>query len=250
MKIICTTSNNYVHCLKIFIFLFNRNWSSNQRVEIVGYKYPDFELPSNFTFYSMGEQGSDPSCFSGDLRKYFEKQDDWFIWMMDDTFIKQVNFFLLKELICLSTIKENYGKYDYEDLVKKQFTNNIGRIYLTSDGVRQLHTHWGYLNSHASDKENGSNSYTIYANTQESNYRLSTQPSLWNKEFLLKYLTEGLSPWAFELQQPINDGWLILGSDQAAIKSNEGVTKHDIFAYNLHGISLEQIEEMKQLELI
>lgn len=218
-KIIVSTSDRYHHCLRIFIYLFNRNWSDKQHVEIVGYKHPDFELPSNFTFYSMGEQGSDPSCFSGDLRGYFSEEDKYFIWLFEDSFIKGVN---LKDLDFIKSLLDvgEYGRIDLGDQCMRGCNE-------------ELIGDWG-----------------VYQYCQDRNYRLSTQPSIWNKEFLLKYLQEGLSPWDFERQHPINDGWAIIGLNTTTVTYNEGVTKKDIFAYNLDGVPQEQIDEMKQLNII
>src|ERR1035438_568210 len=104
-KIIVTTSDKYHHIIPIFVFLFQKYWGSKQRVELVGYKTPDCLLPDNFTFVSIGEQGSKKD-FSTDLRKYFEEQDEYFIWSMEDTFLKKtINFESLDVLISL--MKEN-----------------------------------------------------------------------------------------------------------------------------------------------
>lgn len=220
MKIIVTTSNAYHHLLPIFCYLFNKNWSSKQEVEIVGYDYPKFLLPINFSFVSLGKQEGGPENFSTDLRKYFERQDRWFIWMMEDTFIKKVSLERLNALLLLT----------------ESIYDDIGRINLSKECIKQDHV-----------KIPGSN---LYENTQTANYRQSTQPSIWNKEFLLKYLTPGLTPWKFETQECINDGYRILGFDTPVVYHNEGVTKKDIFKYNFDGVSEEQINEMKQLQII
>lgn len=201
------------------MYLFNKNWSENQHVEIVGYKHPDFELPSNFTFYSMGEQGADPSCFSGDLRKYFEKQDDWFVWLFEDSFIKGID---VDDLYWIN----NYLLID-----------GVGRIDLGDQCIRGCNKPF--------IKYTG-----VYRYCYDRAYRLSTQPSIWRKEFLLKYLNPGLSPWDFERLHPVIDGWDIIGLDTKTLEYNEGVTKKDIFAYNLDGVPQDQINEMKQLGIL
>ncbi len=221
MKIICTTSNKYLHLLKISCYLFNKNWSSEQQVEIVGYDKPEFELPPNFTFYSLGKQTDTNKDFSNDLRKYFEKQDDWFIWYFDDTFLKSLDLF--KFDILKSLIREP----------------NVGRINLTYAGRIQDHfKSWTVRGN------------VIIENTQTARYRICTQISLWNRKFLLQYLKPNMSPWDFESQDPKNDGWRILGLENGCIEHNEGVTRHDIHKYNLKGIREEQIQEMKELGLI
>jgi hypothetical protein len=222
MKITVTTSDKYHHLLKIFVYLFNKNWSSAQEVEIVGYNKPYFELPNNFTFYSLGKQSNTNKDFSNDLRKYFEKQDEWFIWVMEDSWIKSVDFVELSILKYLIFHVPNLGKINLSRATQIQ----DHRLYDTIDD------------------------YRILENTQTSLYRLSTAPSIWNREFLLQYLKPNLNPWDFETQESINDGWRILGPEEEAIKYNEGVCKRDLYDYDLNGIKEEQINEMKQLGIL
>lgn len=56
MKIVCTTSDKYLHLMPVFVYLFNKYWP-NQQCEVVGYQKPN-NLPDNFTFHSMGVQGN------------------------------------------------------------------------------------------------------------------------------------------------------------------------------------------------
>ncbi len=211
MKIICTTSNKYAHILPIFIHLFNKFWP-NEQCEIVGYDKPDIELPENFTFHSMGVQG-DVSEWSTDLRKYFEQQDEFFIWLMEDSFIKEVNELNLMQCCAMATA-------------------GVGRIDLTKDLQKREHyqDNLGYIHAHP-----------------QSRYRLSTQPSIWNRDYLLKYLTDGLTPWKFETQDPKDDGHAIIGYKGAAIIHNEGVRKNDIYAYDFTGFDLQTLIELKEI---
>lgn len=224
MKIIVTTSNKYLHILPIFCFLFNKFWSDKQPVEIVGYDKPEFSLPGNFSFHSLGKQIGGPENFSTDLRAYFEKQDQWFIWMMEDTF--------LKAPVLHKTLRALIAEAPYK-------FSNIGKINLTNEFVKRIHKEYSV---------NGNIKY--YCAAPHSDYRLSTQPSIWNREFLLKYLTDGLTPWKFETQESINDGWDVLGVYENTIFHNEGVRKNNIYDYNFDGVSDELINEMKHLYII
>lgn len=221
MKIIVSTSNAYQnHLLPIFTYLFNKNWGAVNEVAIIGYDTPRCALPPNFTFHSLGKQGHVME-FSNDMRRYFETQDDYFIWCMEDSFIKSVDHERLESVKVLAKVPM------------------AGRIYLSRQGMRQKHEPFGDING-----------YTMYSCDQDSMYRLSTMPSIWSKEFLLKYLKPGLSPWAFELQQPTNDGYLVLGPTSDAVSHIEGTTKHNIYNLSLDGIKSEQIDEMTKLGII
>ena len=226
MKIIVTTSNEYSHIVPIFCHLFNKFWNDGQRVEIVGYDYPNYSLPTNFTFVRLGKQTPDKQNFTRDLRKYFAKQPKYFIWMMEDTFLKvPVDFKYLNFLKSLTDTSDD----------------NIGRINLSREVVKQDHELYRTYDS-----------VNIYRNSKFSLYRLSTQPSIWNKHFLLQYMVEDLSPWEFECQSDhAEDEFKILGLDQESpVKHNEGVRKKNLYDYNFEGIPREVIEEMKQLNFI
>ena len=71
LKIYCTTSDNYHHALKVFCYTFNKFWGNDWEVVVLGYKTPEFDLPTNFSFVSMGVQ-TGPDDWSNDLKKYFE----------------------------------------------------------------------------------------------------------------------------------------------------------------------------------
>jgi len=210
MKTIVSTSNKYLHLIPVFTYLFNKYWDSSQQVEIVGYDAPKCDLPANFTFHSMGEQGP-VNEWSTDLRKYFESQDDWFIWLMEDTFIKSFD--------------EGKMWFAYAMMMPE-----VGRIGLTKDIVNRPH-----------DLDNG-----VAWARRGTMYRQSTQPSIWNKQFLLKYLVDGLTPWEFELQQT-NDDFHVCGLVDYPVRNNEGVRKHNVNELDLNGFSQEDILHIKTL---
>jgi len=217
MKIIVTTSEKYYHLLPVFAYLFQKYWSKEQPVEIVGYSIPKWELPENWTFHSMGVQGP-VSEWSTDLRRYFTSLhgDQWFIWLMEDCFIKKVGHDRIKEL-------------------EKLIMPEVGRIDLTNDLTNRRC--YPYLTSTAEG---------VFTASRQAPYRQSTQPSIWNKEFLLKYLTDGLDPWQFE-KQDTSDNFTILGGHSRAVYANEGVRKHNPHELDLNGFSQEDIDHIKSL---
>jgi len=210
MKIIVTTSNAYHHLLPVFFYLYGKYWG--EPCELVGYDKPAMVLPDYCTWVSLGKQGG-KNEFSTDLRKYFEQQPDWFVWMMEDTFLKA------------------NVRWGYFEIVNANYKGvPIGRVDLTKDIQSREHTKGEFIFAHPS-----------------SRYRLSTQPSIWNKEFLLQYLTPGLSPWDFEVQDPKNDGWAVIGFVDPPVKHNEGVRRFDLHKLNLDGMTDEDIEMIKIL---
>jgi len=209
MKIICTTSNRYLHLIQVFTYLFNK-YMPGYKVTILGYQAPA-SLPDNFTFHSMGEQG-DVSEWSTDIRKYVEGLDGWFIWFMEDSFIRSFN-------------------ESYFDTACAMMYPGIGRIDLTNDISKRPHV----------------TAHGVRWAKPDTKYRLSTQPSIWNKEFLLNYLTPGLTPWQFECLDAVNDNWHVVGMENAPMRVNEGVRKHDIYALDLNGFGNEDVAHIKTL---
>jgi hypothetical protein len=183
MTVYISTSDKYVHLLKPFSFLFNRFWSETQPVVVLGYKEPDFDLPDNFSFVSMGVSRNDPQEWSTGLREYFSSIDDeWFIYGTEDMFLVQaVN---LESLTQLTQYMER---------------PDVGRISLTNDGMMKDCT-----------VVDGN----LIELTQDTDYRLSCIYSAWNREYMLRYLQPEMSPWEFEVkgtEQAKNDGYRILG---------------------------------------
>ena len=182
MKVYISTSDKYLQLLKPFSFLFNRFWGEQQDVVVLGYKEPDFELPNNFEFVSMGVSRNDPKEWSDGLRDHFKSIDDeWFIYATEDMFlVYPVNFSSLQKL-------ETY------------MVDGVGRINITNDVCRKYYS-------------------TVEDNVvelkQDSDYRISCIYSIWNKEFMLKYLKPNMTPWEFEINgtnESRGDGYRILG---------------------------------------
>jgi len=233
MKIYISTANQYLPLLKAFSYLFNLFWSPIQEVNILGYNKPDFILPNNFVFISMGEQ-SGRQTWSTDLRKFFESiDDDFFIWLTEDQFlVKPVNFKIYNYII---------GTY---------LTNDLGRFGLTNDN--QLRPFDFY------SRQDG---YDIIENHQNVEYRLSVMWSIWNKKYLLRYLKDGWAPWEFEVHGSAmakNDKFKILGTFgdyavrpcQAIRKGNHGVPLNFNLINENTALSQIIINDMKRMGII
>lgn len=186
MNIYISTSDNYHHCLQPFAFLFNKFWSTKQKVKFVGYKEPDFDLPSNFEFISLGKQRG-PSFYGEDFNAFFQSIDDtYFIYTMEDQFIYDyVDVSLIDKL-------ENYI-----------INENVGRICLTNS-IYQTHMgkrHEPFILSGSlatSHYELDDSEYELVKFTPASEFRITCEWTIWDKEYLLKYLLQGLNPWQFE----------------------------------------------------
>lgn len=213
MKVICTTSDKYAHLIPVFTYLFQKAWP-NQPVEVVGYQRPACELPEGWTFYSHGVQGP-VSEWSTNLRQYFEKQNFPLAWVMEDCFIRSAD------------LKGVALAYDFIS-----HNSVFGRFDLTKDVQNRPHTK--------------SNNGVVFVHP-DTNYRFSTQPSIWQKEFLMQYLTPGLTPWQAEKQECKNDGWHIVGFEHPPLRVNEGVRRFDIHKLDLNGFDQVDIDHINTL---
>jgi len=183
MKIYISTSDKYVHLMEPFAFLFNKFWSSDQQVVVLGYNKPDFKLPNNFKFISMGISRNDPKEWSTDLRNYFQSIDDeWFIYGTEDMFLLHpVNFNSLNKL-------------------KTYMKPGVGRINITNDVYHRKD--WLPIEDN------------VIKLTQTAEYRISCIYSIWNREYMLKYLQPEMTPWEFEVNGSSatnNDGYEMIG---------------------------------------
>lgn len=192
MKIFISTANQYMHLLKPFAYLFNRFWNNlggQQKVTVLGYDTPTFSLPDNFDFISMGKQDGGIQAWSTDLRKFFESIDDkFFIWATEDMFLT------------------HYVRSILMDYIYRNFlTDDLGRFGLTNDNKGRPYEKVPHIEERT---------WNIIESLPLVDYRLSVLWSIWNRDYLLKYLEPGMSPWEFEIngsEKARGDGYRILG---------------------------------------
>ena len=201
-KIFVSTSNDYHRCLLPFAYLFNKFWSNKQEVVFLGYNKPNFNLPPNFSFKSLGVQRG-PKYYAEDLRTFLQSIDDqYFIYTMEDQFILDyVNLDILNILL---------------DLVKKE--ESIGRANLTNSIFQ---THMGKNHQDFKLIDN----YNIIEYTQNSSFRITCEWAIWDKNYMLKYLQENLTPWEFERQSGKDGSHLIGCKNKVAIRHAEAIRR-------------------------
>jgi hypothetical protein len=233
LKVYITTSNDYIHVLKIFSHLFNKFWDPHQKVTVVGFdKYPDFDLPENFDFVSLGKQTVPYVDFCADMRKLIDIiEDDYFISFEENEFIiRPVNFKILES---------------YQPHLNPQ----LGRVDFTRGVSTRPHT--------IIKKEKD---YDIISSNPDAAYRIAMRAGIWNKSYLLSHCQQPITTYAFEhvaTEKSRYDGFNIVSSSRDwAVKNMDGV-KHTVgpFITNLrslppsrsHGIP---VDEETILELI
>jgi len=172
LKLYIPTCNKYLWLIKPFSFLFNKFWDDSIEVIYLGYKTPDFDLPSNFSFVSFGDDDN-LSNWARDLRTYFESvEDEYFMVTVDDSF-----------LIDYTDVEL------YEKVLKylKTTDKNIGRFGLERDLVTREHYYF--------DTYEG---VGLVEQAPMAANRISIRWSIWKKDYIIRFLKDGRTPWTFE----------------------------------------------------
>tara|TARA_R110000823_G_scaffold224841_5_gene352752 strand:- start:4728 stop:5492 length:765 start_codon:yes stop_codon:yes gene_type:complete len=197
VPIYVTTSNGRDNILKVFCHLFNKYWSDDKEVIVVGYDFPKFQMPSNFTFRTMGEQIGGPSEWATDLNVFFSSESvKYFIHTLDDQFLwSLVRFDIM------------------QDLFDKMLDVSASRLSLAN-----LRHNNGLIREGKISILDKNEEYDVYDFDQDCEYRVSAGVCLYDIDYFLKYLIPGRTPWQYETQgsaEAKNDGAVQLCCDRA-----------------------------------
>lgn len=216
MKIIASTCDQYLHVLKGFIYMFNKYWSPDAEVTVLGYDTPSFDLPDNFKFISLGDQEKYGRDWTTALIPFFKQlPDEYFVLLFDDFYILGIDKSLLP-------------------MAKEHMAKGVEKVHLTNFSGRAF-------------KEEKDVNFNIWE--QDANYRLSLQPSITRKDYFLKYLKPGKTVWEYELQSvPMNDGAQILVPKQNVVLYSNFMSKGKVRgSAQISNIKKEDLDAIKQL---
>jgi hypothetical protein len=116
LPIYIMTADQQMQCLPAFCYLFNKFWSDEVTINVIGYSNPNFELPKNVNYISLGkDRGAE--YWSDDMINFFSNvKNDLFYLTTEDGFI-------------LNKINENL-LYDSIKFSKDMAVNKIGRAHV------------------------------------------------------------------------------------------------------------------------
>jgi len=182
--ITCDKTN---HILNVTIPFLDKYWNIPKEVKILGFGNPNIELPDGYEFISMKPKQLSIEDWSNDISNVIEKENnEYIIFMLDD--------FIPTDYVNVNVLEKVYS------LIEKD--KNIVRCALGIDL---------YVNS-PYDIIEECDGYDIIQQKQESSYRITTQPSIWKKDYLVSYLKKSTNPWSFETKNKANDGYRIIGT--------------------------------------
>jgi len=185
MKILVATSDNYSFLLPPFCELFNRNWPG-QEIIFLGFDASKIDkLPPNCSFVSLGKQQDFGKYWTTPLIPYIESlEDNHFIFTVEDV--------MLVGPVDISKYKL------LENEIKE---NNAQKALLDS-----------HLNMSAEPYKKG-----LLKLHQKANYRTTLHPSIWEKNYFLKFLKPDFTAWDFEtrnMEESKRDNATIISLDQ------------------------------------
>ena len=85
-RVFITTCDSYLAALKPMAWMMNKYWKPLPQVAVLGFSFPDFELPENWSFCSVGKQEDYPFGKWSDALIDFlnEVPDEVFLLMLED----------------------------------------------------------------------------------------------------------------------------------------------------------------------
>ena len=174
LRVIVPTIPKYYWILRAFAYLFNIYWSEQQPVLIAGYGALDIELPPNFSFHSIAKDPYPKENWTDGLIELLKSiPDEYVIIMLEDYMLTRgVDHAAIRSL-------ELY-MHLHPDVLRMDLTAD--RLY--AGGMKEV-DHFGSLD--------------IVETWLPTEYQMSLQAGIWNKELLLKVLKPGTSPWDVEL---------------------------------------------------
>ncbi|GAG97875.1 unnamed protein product, partial [marine sediment metagenome] len=156
-------------------YLVNKYYQPNPQVLVGGFTPPDFDLPANFTFHSIGKMEDYPveKWSDGVIKLLHEIPDEVFFFLLEDAWpVRPIN-------VQAINILHRY---------MLQF-KNVARIDLTSDRFYSggAEIDWNYV------------AHLDLVKSSRSEYFSSMMPALWNRKHHLRYFVPSETPWQIEL---------------------------------------------------
>lgn len=237
-KIYIPCCDDSLPIVKINSYLFNKFWPQ-AKVVYMGFKEPEFDFYSeNHEFVSLApKQEGGSNNWTRYMHEYIKTiNDDVLMFSIDDYLLCAPPDEAMLN-IALKLISKN---------------DNIGRFDLTFDSQVEGNT---LPVANIQD-------YQVHVKHPSAPYRISTQPALWKREYLLKFLDNNWSPWQFELNGTsiASKGKLpeqtFCFYDKKMINypvrtiAKGAVSRHNPGKFNVLGLSADTIKELVEHEFI
>lgn len=234
LNVYITTCDANIFVTKYFQYFFNKYWSIDMKVKVLGFNKPSFDYHDNFEFISLGDkQVNGAKGWSNYLIDYFYQIDeDFFIFGIDDFMIaRPVDVEVYNT--CKELIDNKVGRIDLQCSLQYARHPKHVKPYTSINGIDFIQMHQsGY---------------------GECLYQNSGAFSIWNKKYFLKNMKRDWSPWDWEQQGSKLaefDGFKVIGSTKRwAIKKLELLSNNGWpNVINTTGIRAFDVAEMEKLK--
>ena len=217
-RVVVSTCDKYLPYLKPFIHQFNRYWSKDQSVLVAGFTKPDFDMPRNFHFHSIGKQEDYPiDKWSDSIIKLCSQiVDETFVFMLEDYWITDT-----VDVEGVQLLIDHARQYP-----------DIIRIDLTNDRYDTMHAHPEYKDRY--DYKIGKLGHLdLIKSFVGAPYSLSMITSVWNKAKVMECIRPGWSPWMVETEgtrnaPSVGNDFSILGTEKSLVPHCVGVRQLNI----------------------
>ena len=226
-RVFLTTSDKYLPALKPMAWMMHKYWIPQPEVVVMGFAEPDFDLPPNWSFHSVGKQEDYPfDKWSNAFMKFMDEvPDEVFLLMLEDMWpIRKV------DTEALDILWRYMLQFEY--VAKMDLCGD--RLY--AGGM----TSYGYVNR-----------LDLVKSLPASEYHLSLMPGFWRKKHLLKGMVLNESPhnteiWGSERLAACQDV-IVLGTRQWPIRVCLALRGGNAGALLLDEIELSDVAEMRNL---
>lgn len=205
MRTFLSTCDEYIHLLQYFPYFWEKHWGKPETITVLGFDPPNFRLPDNFNFVSLGREDdfrfpSNPSkwSWSDALLPFFKSiSDPYFLYLWDEQFpCTTANHTIISRME--TAIAEDRAQTAY---LAFQECHRPGHKIFDSDVVEI---------------------------SQRAPYRTSIHTSIWRTERFLRYLRPGMTAWDFEqknMVESMSDGDVVIES---------APEKHGMYVFDIY----------------
>jgi hypothetical protein len=232
LLVVVMTSDKYIEAVRPFMHLLNKYWRPNPSVLVSGFTPPEFELPANADFYSVGEFKDYPVNKWTDAlyRTLNHIDEELIVLMLEDYWLtRPVNVEVVR-------IMRDY-MVQFENVVKVDLRSD--RLY--AHGAETRYGHAGFVD--------------LVKSMPGSPYHMSLMTGIWRVEHLKKVIQPGQSPWDVEIAGTTilshMQDLLVLGTRQNPIEhalAFRGGEHHQLLLDELQPHDIQELESLGYLE--
>lgn len=217
-KVLVTTCDKCLWSIRPFAYLFNIFWSAQQKVDILCETAPQFRLPDNFSILPMPRGRKWPANkWTNRVIQYLKRiEEKHVVILLDD-------YWLIRtvDVRGISTLCE------YMQLHPQVLRMDLTADRLYAGGMQDFDMYGHY----------------DLVRAPGSQYEMSLQAGIWDRELLLTVLQPDWNPWEVELlgTSVVNErNMIVLGTRQNPIRYTNAM-KNGSTEINAHGIPREHL---------